>query len=262
MKTVTSADGTAIAYEEQGRGPALILVDGALCPRGSKEGLAAALEPDFTVFRYDRRGRGDSGDTQPYATEREVEDLTAVIGAAGGTAFLYGHSSGCALVLDTALRAGGTAVSKIALYEAPYDDDPAAQGPWTAYLTDLAAALAAGRRGDAVARFMAHVGMPAEQIAGMRQSPFFPALEAIAPTLAYDHAGLLGDSVAVPAGKAARVPVPALVMYGDASFPFMRETAQTLSAAMPQARLRVVEGQTHDVDPSVLAPVLAEFFAA
>jgi pimeloyl-ACP methyl ester carboxylesterase len=266
MKTVTSADGTAIAYQEQGRGPALVVVDGALCARGAKEGLAAALEPDFTVFRYDRRGRGDSGDTQPYAVEREIEDLAAVIGAAGGTAFLYGHSSGCALVLDTVLRAraaGGPeiAVPKIALYEAPYDDDPAAQGPWTAYLSDLAAALAAGRRGDAVARFMAHVGMPAEQIAGMRQSPYFPALEAIAPTLAYDHTGLLGDSTAVPVGQAARVTVPALVMYGDASFPFMRGTAEKLSAAMPHARLRVLEGQTHDVDPSVQAPVLAGFFA-
>jgi len=266
MKTVTSADGTAIAYEEQGRGPALILVEGALCTRGTRERLAAALEPDFTVFRYDRRGRGDSGDTLPYAVQREVEDLTAVIGAAGGTAFLYGHSSGCALVLDTVLQAGGTTgpkivVPKIALYEAPYDDDPAAQGPWAAYLDDLAVALAAGRRGDAVTRFMALVGMPAEQIAGMRQSPSFPALEAIAPTLAYDHAGLMGDSLAVPVGKAARATVPALVMYGGASFPFMPETARTLSAAMPQARLRVLEGQTHDVDPSVLAPVLAEFLA-
>jgi len=265
MKTVTSADGTAIAYEEQGSGPALVLVDGALCARGAKEGLAAALEPDFTVFRYDRRGRGDSGDTLPYDVEREVEDLLAVIGAAGGTAFLYGHSSGCALVMDTVLHAGphagGAAVPKIALYEAPYDDDPAAQGPWTAYLSDLAASLAEGRRGDAVARFMAQVGMPAEQITGMRQSPFFPALEAIAPTLAYDHAGLLGASTAVPVGQAARVTVPALVLYGDASFPFMRETARTLSAAMPQARLRAVEGQTHAVDPASAAPVLREFFA-
>jgi len=261
MKTVTSADGTAIAYEEQGQGPALVLVDGALCARGSKEGLAAALEADFTVFRYDRRGRGDSGDTQPYAVEREIEDLIAVIGAAGGTAFLYGHSSGCALALDTALTAGTAAVPKIALYEAPYNDDPAVQKSWTAYLADLDAALADGRRGDAVALFMAYVGTPAEQIAGMRQSPYFPAMEAIAPTLAYDHAGLLGDRGAVPVGKAAEVMTPALVIYGDASFPFMRETAQTLNAAMPQARLRVLAGQTHDVDPAVLAPVLAEFFA-
>ncbi len=266
MKTVTSADGTAIAYEEQGKGPALILADGALCARGAKEGLAAALEPNFTVFRYDRRGRGDSGDTLPYAVAREIEDLIAVIGAAGGTAFLYGHSSGCALVMDTVLQADRTTapkivVPKIALYEAPYDDDPAAQGPWTAYLDDLAAALAANRRGDAVARFMAHVGMPAGQIAGMRQSPFFPALEAIAPTLAYDHAGLMGDSLAIPVGQAAQVTVPALVMYGDASLPFMPATARTLSAAMPHARLCALEGQTHVVDPAVLAPVLAEFFA-
>ena len=199
--------------------------------------------------------------TAPYAVEREIEDLEAVIGAAGGTAFLYGHSSGCALVIDTVLHAGGTTVPKIALYEAPYDDDPAAEGPWTVYLDDLAAALAAGRRGDAVARFMADVGMPAEQIAGMRQSPFFPALEAVALTLAYDHAGLMGASLAVPVGKAARVTVPALVMYGDASLPFMPATARTLSAAMPHARLRALEGQTHEVDPAVQAPVLAEFFA-
>ena len=106
MKTVTSADGTTIAYEEEGTGPALILVDGALCARGPSKGWRPALEADFTVFRYDRRGRGDSGDTQPYAVEREIEDLMAVIGAAGGTAFLYGHSSGCALVLDTVLTAG------------------------------------------------------------------------------------------------------------------------------------------------------------
>jgi pimeloyl-ACP methyl ester carboxylesterase len=261
MKTITSADGTTIAYEEQGKGPALILVDGALCARGAKEGLASALEPTFTVFRYDRRGRGDSGDMLPYAVDREIEDLEAVIGAAGGTAFLYGHSSGCALVIDTVLHTGGSAVPKIALYEAPYDDDPAAEGPWTVYLDDLAAALAAGRRGDAVTRFMAHVGMPAEQIAGMRQSPFFPALEAIAPTLAYDHAGLMGATLAVPVGKAARVTVPALVVYGDASLPFMPATARTLSAAMPHARLRALEGQTHEVDPAVQAPVLAEFFA-
>ncbi len=261
MKTVTSADGTAIAYEQQGAGPAVILVDGALCARGAKADLAAALEPDFTVFRYDRRGRGDSGDTLPYAVQREIEDLTAVIGAAGGAACLYGHSSGCALVMDTVLQADAAGAAKIALYEAPWNDDPAAEGPWKAYLDDLAAALAAGRRGDAVARFMAHVGMPAGQIAGMRQSPFFPALEAIAPTLAYDHAGLMGADPAVPAGQAARVTVPALVMYGGASFPFMRETAQTLGMAMPQARLRAVEGQTHDVNASVLAPILAEFFA-
>ena len=262
METVSSADGTTIAYEREGIGPALIIVDGALCARGAKAGLAGLLAAGFTVYRYDRRGRGDSGDTPPYAVEREIEDLLALIGAAGGTAFLYGHSSGCALVLDTLLQASQASVPKIALYEAPYNDDPAAQASWKSYLGDLAGTLAAGRRGDAVALFMAYLGMPAAQIDGMRQAPFFPALEAIAPTLAYDHAGLLGGSLSVPVARAAHVAAEALVMYGGAGFPFMRETARTLSAEMPHARLREVEGQTHDVDPAVLAPVLAEFFAA
>jgi pimeloyl-ACP methyl ester carboxylesterase len=262
MQTVSSADGTTIAYERQGTGPALIIVDGALCARGAKAGLADLLAPDFTVYRYDRRGRGDSGDTPPYAVEREIEDLLALIGAAGATAFLYGHSSGCALVLDTVLQAGLASVPKIALYEAPYNDDPAVQAPWKTYLSDLAEALAADRGGDAVARFMAYLGMPAAQVDGMRQAPFFPALAAIAPTLAYDHAGLMGDSLAVPVAKAAHVGTEALVMYGGASFPFMSATARTLSAEMPHARLREVDGQTHDVDPAVLAPVLREFFAA
>ena len=261
METVTSADGTIIGYEKEGSGPALIVVDGAMCARGSKAGLAAQLAPHFTVYRYDRRGRGDSGDTQPYAVEREIEDLMAVISAAGGTAFLYGHSSGCALVMDTVLQAAGTAVPKIALYEAPYNDDPDFPGRWQAYLADLARALADGRRGDAVAAFMALTGMPAGQIAGMRQQPFFAGLEAIAPTLAYDHAGLMGGTGAVPVAKAAHVAVPALVLYGTASFPFMKETARALAAEMPQGRLRPVHGQAHDVDPAVLAPVLTGFFA-
>ena len=262
MQTVSSADGTTIAYEQQGTGPALIIVDGALCARGAKAGLADLLAADFTVYRYDRRGRGDSGDTPPYAVEREIEDLLALIGAAGGTAFLYGHSSGCALVLDTVLQASQASVPKIALYEAPYNDDPAVQAPWKTYLSDLAEALAADRGGDAVARFMAYLGMPAAQVDEMRQAPFFPALAAIAPTLAYDHAGLMGDSLAVPVATAAHVGSEALVMYGGASFPFMSATARTLSAEMPHARLREVDGQTHDVDPAVLAPVLREFFAA
>jgi pimeloyl-ACP methyl ester carboxylesterase len=262
MQTVSSADGTTIAYERQGTGPTLIIVDGALCARGAKAGLADLLAADFTVYRYDRRGRGDSGDTPPYAVEREIEDLLALIGAAGGTAFLYGHSSGCALVLDTVLQAGQASVPKIALYEAPYNDDPAVHAPWKTYLSDIAEALAANRGGDAVARFMAYLGTPAAQVDAMRQAPFFPALAAIGPTLAYDHAGLMGDSLAVPVAKAAHVGSEALVMYGGASFPFMSATARTLSTEMPHARLREVDGQTHDVDPAVLAPVLREFFAA
>jgi pimeloyl-ACP methyl ester carboxylesterase len=260
MNIVTSQDGTKIAYDRQGQGPAVIFVDGALCARGSKADLATLLAPHFTVYTYDRRGRGDSGDTLPYAVGREIEDIAALIGEAGGTASLYGHSSGAALALRAAVTLG-SAVPKIALYEAPYNDDPAARRAWETYLRQLNEVLAGGRRGDAVALFMTLVGTPAGQIDGARQAPFWPAMEAIAPTLAYDHAGAMGGDGSVPAGLAARAGAPALVLYGDASFPFMAGTARTLSQAMPHSQLRVVPGETHDVNPAVLAPVLTEFLA-
>jgi pimeloyl-ACP methyl ester carboxylesterase len=262
FSTVKSADGTVIAYERHGQGPAVVLVDGALSVRGGKAGLDPLLGPGFTVYRYDRRGRGDSGDTQPYSPEREVEDLAAVIAAAGGTAFLYGHSSGCALVLDAAIALGPDVVPKIALYEAPYSDDPADQARWDSYLADLAALLAEGRRGDAVALFMTYVGMPAGQAGQLRQTPWFPAMEAVAPTLAYDHAGLMGPNRAVPVTKAGQVTVPALVMYGRDSVDFMRAAAQGLCEAIPDAELREVGGQQHNVAPEALAPVLGPFLAA
>jgi pimeloyl-ACP methyl ester carboxylesterase len=260
METVTSVDGTTIACERQGEGPAVILVDGALCARGSKADLATLLAPRFTVYRYDRRGRGDSGDTRPYAVAREVEDLEAVIDAAGGTAFLYGHSSGASLALEAAAQLGGK-VARLAMYEAPHNDDPADLRPWGNYIAQLTVALADGRRGDAVALFMRFVGTPDSQIDGMRQAPFWPGMEALAPTLAYDHTGVLGPDRAAPAARAAQVGTPALVMYGDKSMAPMRETAQRLSQAMPDARLRVFAGQDHSVAPDQIGPVLAEFFA-
>ena len=258
MKSVTSADGTVIAYEQQGSGPALIIVDGAMSTRGGKAALRALVAPRLTVFGYDRRGRGDSGDTLPYAVDREIEDIQALIEVAGGTAALYGHSSGAALALDAALQLGGS-VSKIAMYEAPYNDDPVARRAWRHYLEQLAEALEEGRHGDAVALFMAYVGTPAEQIEGMRQQDFWPAMAALGPTLAYDHTAILGTDAAVPVERAARLAVPALVMYGTASFPFMAKTARTLHQAMPDAGLRALEGQGHDVSPAALAPVLLEF---
>jgi pimeloyl-ACP methyl ester carboxylesterase len=257
-----SADGTTIAYERHGQGPAVVFVDGALSVRGGKADLDELLAPEFTVLRYDRRGRGDSGDTQPYAPEREVEDLAAVIGVAGGTAALYGHSSGSALVLDAAIALGPDVVPKIALYDAPYSDDPADQPRWRAYLTELAVTLADGRNGDAVALFMTLVGTPAEQVDQMRQSPWFGSLEGLAPTLAYDHAGLMGPQRAVPVAKAGKVAVPALVMSGGASVAFMRAAAQGLGQAIPDAELRELEGQDHNVAAAALAPLLAAFFAA
>ncbi|HTV99381.1 MAG TPA: alpha/beta hydrolase [Streptosporangiaceae bacterium] len=261
MNTVTSTDGTAIVYDRRGNGPAVIMVDGALCLRQSKQGLAELLASGFTVYNYDRRGRGDSGDTRPYGVAREVEDIEALIGEAGGSASLYGHSSGACLALEAAAQLGDR-VTRLAMYEAPYDDDPAVAKPWASYLASLAEALAGGRNGDAVALFMRYVGNPEEQIGAMRKAPFWAGLEAVAPSLAYDHAGVMGPDLAVPAGRAARVPTPTLLMYGGAGAPFMRETAETLSKAMPNARLRGVDGQTHDVSPDALAPLLAEFFAS
>ena len=259
MKKVHSADGTPIAFDQSGQGPALILVAGAMNARASSS-LAARLAQHFSVFVYDRRGRGESGDTLPYAVEREIEDIDALISEAGESAFLFGHSSGGALALEAALQLGGEKVKKLAIYEVPYNDGPEFQRAWGVYLQQLSELLEAGRRGDAVALFMQYVGMPAEQIEGMRHSPAWPELEAIAPTLAYDHAAILGEDVGVPVERAAQVRVPTLLINGSASFPFMYETARTLSQAIPHAQLRTLEGQDHAPADEVLAPVLEAFF--
>jgi pimeloyl-ACP methyl ester carboxylesterase len=263
MNTISSPDGTKIAYDKEGAGPALILIDGAMCTRssGAKPELAGLLARHFTVYSYDRRGRGDSGDTLPYAADREIEDIEALIDDAGGTAYLFGHSSGGCLALEAAVRLGGK-VAGLAMYEPPYNDDPAAQRAWSEYIGQLTGALADGRRGDAVALFMRYVGMPDAQIDGMRQTPFWPAAEAIAPTLAYDHADVIGADCRVPTRLAARAEVPALVLSGGASFPFMNDTAAALSRAMPHAQHRSLDGQTHDMNPAVLGPVLVEFFGS
>jgi pimeloyl-ACP methyl ester carboxylesterase len=260
MDTITSKDGTRIAYDKQGKGPAIILVDGALCTRsdGSKPELIKLLAPHLTVYSYDRRGRGESGDTLPYAVEREIEDIETLMDDAGGTASLYGHSSGAALALEAAIRLGSR-IKKLAMYEAPYNDAAEAQQAWREYIAQLTALLAAERRGDAVALFMRLVGMPSEQIAAMRQAPMWPMLEALAPTLAYDHTAIMGKNATVPTERVARVAVPALAINGSASFPFLYDTARALSKTMPHAQLRTLEGQTHEVNPQVLALVLVEF---
>lgn len=192
--TITSKDGSTIAYDRLGHGPALILVGGAFDDRNSPatgRPLAALLATTFTVFAYDRRGRGESGDTPPYAVAREVEDLAAMIGEAGGAAMVYGLSSGAALVLEAA--ASGLPITKLALYEPPFQLDPYTAGQSREYSKTLNALLAEGRRGDAAALFMTRVGMPEPMIEQMRHAPMWPALEAMAPTLAYDSA-VMGDA--------------------------------------------------------------------
>ena len=266
MKTVTSKDGTIIAFDQSGQGPALILVGGMFEQRAmdSETAQLAAhplLAQHFTLFHYDRRGRGDSTDTQPYAVEREIEDIEALINEAGGSAFLFGISSGAALAFEAALALGNK-VEKVALYEAPYNGDPDARRAWQEFRKQLKEVLAAGRRGDAVALFMTLLGAPADQIEGMRQHPMWPMWEAVAPTIAYDAAAL-GEDASVPTRRAARLAVPALIMNGGASeWSFMHNTAVALARAIPQAQHRTLEGQTHEVAAEALAPVLVEFFKA
>lgn len=262
MHLIRSNDGTAIACDRQGAGPAVIVVDGAMSTRsdGTKPQLARMLAVHFTVVTYDRRGRGDSSDTMPYAVDREIEDIDAVIDQAGGSAFLYGHSSGGCLALDATVKLGDK-VKKLAVYEVPYNDDPEAQEHYREYIKNLTETLASGRRGEAVALFMAYTGTPAEQIETMRHASFWVGMEAIAPTLAYDHTAIMGKDGSIPVQRAARVQVPTLVMTGDSGPPFMQETARTLSKVIPDAKLSVLEGQTHVVQPETLAPLLVEFFA-
>lgn len=260
MSKVISKDGTPIAFDQSGPGPAVILVDGAMCYRdfGPMKPLAALLAPHLNVITYDRRGRGESGNTQPYALAREIEDIEALVDQVGGSAFIFGTSSGGCLALEAAMKLGKK-IRKLAMWEPPYNSSPADPPAWKQYRTHLKELLAANRRGDAVVLFMQFVGTPADMIDGMRQSPMWPMFEAIAPTLAYDAAAIGDDDRPVPVQRAATVAVPTLVMNGTV-IPFMLDTANALTKAIPHAQHRTLEGQGHDVDINVLAPLLVEFF--
>jgi pimeloyl-ACP methyl ester carboxylesterase len=246
----TSSDGTVIAFERTGQGPALVVVVGTFNDRRTGAGLVASLAARFTVFTYDRRGRGDSGDTAPYAVAREVEDLGAVIGAAGGSAAVLGFSSGAALALMAAMR--GLPITALALYELPPPMPPE-------HAAQLASLVAAGRRGDAVEYFQRRVvGIPEPVVAQLRNAPFRPALEAMAHTVVYDATIMLDAQF--PAARVAGIHQPALAIAGGASPPFMREIAVALGGALPGGRSHVIEGATHDLSPSLLGPVVEQFF--
>ncbi len=265
MRTVTSSDGTTITFDQAGQGPALILVGGALEQRAldtetAKLAALPLLAQHFTVIHYDRRGRGDSSNTLPFAVEREIDDIEALIDEAGGSAFVFGISSGAALAFEAALALDGK-VRALALYEPPYNDADDARQAWVDYRRKLDAVLAAGHHDEAVGLFMMLVGMPAEHLPGMRQHPLWPLFEAVAPTLAYDAAEM-GYDASVPTEKAAQLTVPTLVMNGSESYPFMHVAAVALAQALPQGQQRTLEGQTHEVSAEVLAPVLVEFFSA
>jgi pimeloyl-ACP methyl ester carboxylesterase len=264
MIRVTSKDGASIAYDRRGSGPAVILVGGAFVDRSENAPLATELAEHFTVYNYDRRGRGESGDTLPYAVEREIEDIEALIAEAGGSARLCGISSGGALALEAA--AAGIAVDKLAVYEVPYnmaDDGPQRQRE---YVEQLEAFLAEGRRGDAAELFMRTAGASEEMIAGAKDSPVWPGLEALAHTLAYD-AACMGNGQP-PTARLAKITRPTLVATGGASpdsfvgggGDFFGKAADAIAASILQAQRQTIEGLTHMVDPKALAPVLERFF--
>jgi pimeloyl-ACP methyl ester carboxylesterase len=253
-----SADGTAIAYDRSGNGPALVVVEGAFCDRNTTAPLAELLAPRFTVYAYDRRGRGDSGDTAPYAVDREIEDLAALLGEAG-EAFVYGMSSGAALALEAAAR--GVDMRKLAAYEPPVPATDSGRQHAQGMRDELSELLAAGRRGDAVELFMTRAAeLPAELVAGARHSPMWAGLEAIAHTLAYDVT-VTGDG-SLLTERAASITVPTLIMHGDLTTAFLRDATLAAAAAVPGAVHRTLEGQSHNLDPKALAPVLEDFFLA
>jgi pimeloyl-ACP methyl ester carboxylesterase len=258
VRGAKSGDGTMIAYRRSGGGPPVILVGGAFSTAESEEPLAKLLTVRFSVITYDRRGRGSSGDTAPYAVQREVEDLGALLAEAGGSASVYGISSGAALALEAA--AAGLPITQLAVYEPPYRTDPADLAGATAYTERLTALLARNLRDDAVELFLTVVGMPPQAIAGMRQSPMWPELRGLAHTLAYDDAVL--SPGLVPAERLGSIRARVMVVDGGASPALLRNGARAVAQALPRGRHRTLAGQTHEVAPHVLAPVLEEFFAA
>jgi pimeloyl-ACP methyl ester carboxylesterase len=249
---VIAKDGTVLAVDRTGTGPAVVCVGGALNDRHSTGWVAARLT-GFTAYSYDRRGRGDSGDTPPYAVDREIEDLAAVIEDAGGSAMVYGMSSGAVLALRAA--AAGVPITRLALYEPPLKGAVAPPAP-PDYTARLAAAIDGGRPGDALELFMTGlVGIPPEAVAGIRQSPMWPAMEALAPSLRYD------DAVMSEIPPVSNVTIPVTVLVGGASPAWLREAGRALAAVLPNGEVRELPNQTHDVDPAALATVLTATFA-
>lgn len=256
MPRVASHDGTVIGYDRRGSGPALILVDGALCSRafGPTPKLAPLLADRFTVYTYDRRGRNESGDTPLYAIEREIEDLQALIGEAGGSASLLGLSSGAALALEAA--AAGLPLDRVVAYEPPYVNDGSGGNGHQAHLQSL---VASGDRAGAVRYFMRDmVGVPAPVVVMMRLMFWiWPKLKAVAHTLPYDAAVMRGFQV--PALRLASIRVPVLAAHGSKTDPRLVRATRAVAEAVPGARLQTLEGQTHNVRPDALAPVVTTF---
>ena len=270
MKTVTSKDGTRIAYDVYGQGPAIILVDGATATRafGGSTELAQHLSTSgFTTYAYDRRTRGESGDTQPYAVAREIEDIEALIDVAGGTANLYGISSGGALALEAA-AALGDKVKKLAVYEVPYmGAESASKVPPAEVFTQTKQAVKEGRNGDAFVSYMGQF-IPEEMLAGMRQAPFWPMMEAVAPSLVNDATIMFGRDFTPQKELLEKITMPVLALSGDtAVFPgvdtsFFAKAAQAIAKMVQHGKFQLLHGQNHDVKAEAISPVLSEFYGS
>jgi pimeloyl-ACP methyl ester carboxylesterase len=263
MPTTRSKDGTRIAFDKTGQGPALIIVAGAFQDRMAMSAYAEPLSKRFTVYNYDRRGRGESGDTQPYAVEREIEDIAALIQEAGGSAFVFGGSSGGVLTLGA--TAHGLSITKLAIYEPPFVVDDSRDPVPEDIIDQLKDMIASGRRGDAAETFMTKGSlMPADMVAGMRTQPFWPSVEAVAHTLVYDATIMDGtmQGTPLPADRWATITIPTLVISGGAGQAWSRNAAEALIEQLPNAERQTLEGQFHDLTPQMLTPVLEKFFLA
>jgi len=258
-----SADGTVIAFKAWGEGQPIIIIDGATAypaVNPVNEEIGQLLQDKFRTYAYDRRGRGASSDTRPYSIAREIEDLAALIEVAGSPVTVFGWSSGAVLALDAA--AAGLPIARLALFEPPFLVDNSRPPLPDDYVEQLDAAVADGRPGDAVELFMtAAAGVPADSVRAMRDEPFWPALEAIAPTIAYDGR-IMGTTMSgnpLPADRWRTVDMPTLVMHGTGTWPFIIAGATALAELLPAATRMPVEGSEHTAPADVLAAVLRDF---
>jgi pimeloyl-ACP methyl ester carboxylesterase len=253
MDTVTSADGVTLAYERSGSGPALVIVNGALSTKEAGAPLAPLLDGAFTLYRYDRRGRGDSADRDGSTPQDELQDLAAIAAATGEAPFVFGQSSGAVLSLEAA--ASGVSMRGLAIHEPPY-----VRGAATTARTasELAALAADGRRDEAVERFMQGNGLPDAMIEQMKGSPAWPALLTLAHTIAYD-VRLLNEGV-VPADRLSAIACPVLATAGTLSPPWAAASVRAIAEAVPEGEWRELDGQAHNVAPDVLASLLRAQF--
>lgn len=261
MQHVTSKDGTTIVYDRIGEGPALVIVGGLLDGRSQQAGLAQLLASHFTVYNFDRRGHGESGDNPPYAVEREVEDISAILDVAGGSAFVYG-TSGCAvLTMEVAARGLSARMKKLALWEPPYIVDDSRPPAPQDYMQQMTQLWREGRRGDMIKFFFSKgVSMPADFVEMMPQFPGWASQEAHAHTLIYDGI-LMGndDFMQLPKERLAKATPEALVIDGG-TWAWMSHASDAVAATLPNARRYTIAGQPHNVADEAMTPVLIEYF--